>query len=74
MNKAVKIQGYEDRVREVMKLSGLSIVETARRMSCDPKVFHSGHQLNSGHLARFCAVTGCSADYILGLSREVKRK
>lgn len=74
MNKAVKIQGYEDRVREAVELSGLTFSEIALRMDRRRQLFYTGTQMNLGNLAKFCAITGVSADYILGLSREVKRK
>ena len=74
MNKTIKIQGYEERVFEAIRRSGLSVSEVARRMNGRRQVFYSDHQMHLGNLAKFCSVTGCSADYILGLSREVKRK
>ena len=73
MNRSIKIQGYEDRVRKVIYDSGMSIKEVSRQMDCDSKMFYNGHQMNLGNLAKFCAITGCSADYILGLRREVRR-
>lgn len=74
MNKTIRIYGYEDRIREAIFQSGMNITEVSRQMGIKRQNFYYGHQMNIGNLAKFCAITGVSADYILGLSREVKRK
>ena len=41
------------------------------------KILYEGeqrnHMLSAFHIARFCAVTGASADYLLGLKRKEVR-
>ena len=72
MNRRFKIEGYEDRLKLAITASGMTKYEIAKRMGVDRKVFcHSRDaQMNSGTLARFCAVTGESADWLLGLKKE----
>ena len=64
------IYGFWDRMEEAMFKSGMTKLEISRRMGVDRKTLYAPHDrrsLNSGYLARFCAVTGVSADWLLGL-------
>ena len=64
------INVYHWRVRKVIAESGMTSVEIARKMGCDRKVLGNTRvcMMSSGNLAKFCAITHVSADYILGLS------
>ena len=68
MNKSVYIQGYDERVTEAMLVSELSWSEIAQKTT----LARNHTMMHSGHLAKFCAVTGVSADYILGLKKEME--
>lgn len=73
-NRSIYTQGYDERVNRAIVETGMSKAEVARKMGCDKKTVHTtrGVMMNSGNLARFCAVTGVSADWILGLRREMR--
>ena len=66
------IRGFWERMEEAVTSCGLSKCEIARRCGFDRKVLmdyrNHDRMISSGYLARFCAVTGVSADWILGLS------
>ena len=65
------IYGFWDRVNEVIAEDGRSKNEIARRMGCDRKTLYpSGATMNPLYLARFCFVTGVSADYLFGLKSQ----
>lgn len=71
MDKGVYIQGFWERLDEAVAQSGKSKVQIAQQIGCERKaLIRSGHNrmLHSGYLARFCAVTGVSSDWMLGLS------
>lgn len=74
MKKRILIEGFWDRVDSVCYKSGLSKSEIAMRIGCDRKTLMQSQMncamMNSGYLAKFCAVTGTSADYLLGLKKE----
>ena len=74
MRKTIKIYGYHDRVKKAIEASGMTGREVAEKCGFKRTAFYACNtsQMNSGHLMRFCAVVGCSADYILGLKREMK--
>lgn len=73
MKTTVKIEGFAERLDQAIEASGLSKKEIARRMKMDYKVLMPyGWQMGSGALARFCSVTGVSADWMLGLRKEMK--
>jgi hypothetical protein len=74
MKKTIKIYGYHDRVKKAIDASGMTGSEVAKKCGFKRNAFCASRisQMNSGHLMRFCAVVGCSADYILGLKREMK--
>lgn len=73
MRKTIKIYGYHDRVKKAIEASGMTNREVAEKCGFKRTAFYDcTSQMNSGHLMRFCAVVGCSADYILGLKKEMK--
>lgn len=70
--KTINIEGYHERVREAIKESGMSAAEVARKAGIRRQTFYNTTMMHSGNLARFCAVTGVSADWILGLKGEMR--
>ena len=71
------IYEYEERLAEAIEQCGLSKTQIATRCGFDRKCFYpdkSNRMMSSGYLAKFCAVTGVSADWLLGLSKEMMRK
>lgn len=70
MKKSIYIEGYYDRLDEACRRSGMTKNEIALRCCFSRKVLYPGRMMNSGYLARFCAVTDTSADWLLGLRRE----
>lgn len=73
MQRRIVIEGFNERLEIACYQSGLSKKEIARRMKMDYKVLMPyGWQMGSGVLARFCSVTGVSADWMLGLRKEMK--
>ena len=65
------IYGFWDRMNEIILEDGRSKNEIARLMNVDRKnLYNLGYTMNPLYLARFCAVTGASADYLLGLKSE----
>lgn len=73
MNRTIYIDGYDERLTEAMLVSGLSWSEIAQKTGISRNTLARNHtMMHSGHLARFCAVTGVSADYILGLKKEME--
>ena len=70
MKKSIYIEGFYDRLDEACRRSGMTKNEIAIRCCFSRKVLYPGRMMNSGYLARFCAVTNTSADWLLGLRRE----
>lgn len=70
-----KIYQFQERVEETIKHSGMSKCQIARLAVFDRKIlsFHLGWHLSAYNLMKFCQVTGVSADYLLGLRKEIKR-
>ena len=64
------INCYHWRVRNAIIESGMTCSEITNRMGCDRKILSNTRtcMMSSRNLARFCAITNVSADYILGLS------
>lgn len=67
------IEGFWDRVEEVVYNTGLSKCEIARRMGGERKLLITGkaenRMLSAGYVASFCAVTGTDANWLLGVRR-----
>ena len=73
MNKPFRIEGYDQRLSQAIEESGLSALEIAKRMGVSRKTVQPGTRacgMHSSNLARFCSVTGVSADWLLGLRRD----
>ena len=66
------IDGYHQKVQKAIAESGRTATEIARLMECDRKVLSSTSNcmMSALHLSKFCAITGVSADYILGLKGD----
>ena len=70
MKKATLIEGFWDRFEEVVTEDGRTKAELAKLVGCHRKTLYSRASVPSPvYLARFCAITGTSADYLLGLRR-----
>ena len=64
------LQGFWDRIEEAVGRSGLTKAEITRRMHVERKVLWRGpdeRDMNCLYVARFCAVTGTDANWLLGL-------
>jgi len=72
MKESKTIDVYHKRVRKAIAESGLNNKQIAELMNCERKILSNTRtcMMSSYNLARFCAVTHVSADYILGLSDE----
>lgn len=74
MNRSVMIYGFEERVREVCnewQASGRRMEDLADLMGIGRShLYTSGHMWQGYKIAKFCAVTGVSADWLLGLKEE----
>ena len=68
-----RLYGFWDRINQACKDSGLSKKEIARRGGFDRTIIsHPCSGVMSGvNLFKFCAVTGVSADWLLGLREEL---
>lgn len=68
------IFGFWERVDEAVKASGYTKTDIARKISgsesCRSLLCRSTGGMNTYTLAKFCAITGCSADWLLGLKKE----
>lgn len=73
MSEHIKLEGFWERIDETIVDSGLSKTEIARRSGFERRVLNGASEnrmMSVGSLARFCAVTNVSADWILGLRSE----
>ena len=71
MNVNPYIYGFWDRLNGVVKESGMSKAKIAEKIGCNRKVLtDQGGTLSPLYLARFCVVTGASADYLLGIKER----
>ena len=73
MNRKNYINGFFERVDQVCFESGLTRSEICKRMGYDRKALYESSGFSTLKLARFCAVTGTDANWLLGLSRERKK-
>lgn len=73
MKHGIYIDGFFERMDEAVEESGMSKMEISRRMKASPTCLSNMKTRrimpSSGLLAKFCGVTGASADYLLGLKR-----
>lgn len=70
MNRSIKIAGFAERKKLVLdewRASGKSIQSLANKMGAPRTHMYDDYMWGSGKVARFCAVTGESADWLLGL-------
>ena len=76
MEKGIYIEGFWERLEEAVRLSGMTKTEIARRIGCDRKSLYelsrTRRMLHCGYMAKFCAITKVSADWLLGLKREMR--
>lgn len=75
MNRRIVIEGFNERLELAIAESGMNRSEIARMMGMNRKVLipsTTGCQMSLGPLAKFCAITGVSADWMLGLRREME--
>lgn len=74
MNNTILINGFWDRVDKTIQQSGMTQNEISRRMGYPEKYITEAkrhwNMPNSGALAKFCGVTGASADFLLGLKGD----
>ena len=67
------IEGFWERIEEAVSRSGLSKKQIAERGGFNRKDLSpatTNCMLSARNLAKFCAVTKTSADWLLGLSRK----
>lgn len=71
MKKNTYIIGFQERIDKAVLDSGMSKTEIARRGGFERKVFYpKEHQMMSpAYIAKFCAVTGTDANWLLGVTR-----
>ena len=70
--KRVYIDGFVERLEEACYNSGLNKTEIARRCNFSRKQLmrrQTHWMMNSGDLAKFCAVTKTDANWLLGIKR-----
>lgn len=68
------IYGFWDRFDEALTNKNISKNELARRVGCDRKTLYrsSGVTPNALYLVRICVQLDVSADYLLGIKKEMK--
>lgn len=71
MKKNTYIEGFHERLDTACLRTGLSKTEIARRAGFDRKTLHPmKHQMmGSAYIAKFCAVTGTDANWLLGVKK-----
>lgn len=75
MKTTVKIEGFAERLDQAIEASGMSRNQIANLMGMERKVLlptSTGCQMGSGVLVKFCGITGVSADWLLGLKKEMR--
>ena len=69
MKKRTMIEGFWQRMNAVME--GKNKNELAKRIGCDRKTLYGNDgTLSPVYLARFCAITGTDANWLLGITTE----
>lgn len=63
------VRGFDRRRDEACYRSGLTKAEIAKKCGFNRKTLYS-RNMNSLYLAKFCAVTHVSADWLLGLKER----
>lgn len=74
MKKREYVEGFWDRINVAVRQSGLSKIEITDRMGVNRKLLYGTdcENISSLNLARFCAVTGTDANWLLGLTGDAK--
>lgn len=67
MNRQHELTGFEKRLDESIKRSGMTVTEVMEKTGLCRQVFYRGEHIHVYTLYQICKVTGASADYILGL-------
>ena len=67
-----EFRSYQRRVMNAIIKTGMTTSEVAKKMNCKRGTVYGGdrHMMNAYTLIKFCMVTGASADYILGLTKD----
>jgi len=71
MNNIKYIEGFYERLNEACRRYGKTKVEIAKECGFDRKNLsapYNNRMLSSGNLARFCALTGTDANWLLGVT------
>lgn len=69
MKQRTRIEGFWQRMNAVM--AGKNKNELARRIGCNRKTLYGNDgTLSPVYLARFCAITGTDANWLLGIRGE----
>ena len=69
-----KIYQFQERVEQAVQESGMSKLKIAQLAGFERKVLYpQDWHMSAFNLMVFCQVTGVSADYLLGLRKEMKR-
>lgn len=71
MNRTIEIEGFWERLDQAVNESGKTKTEIAKTCGFDRKSFYRRQGMpHAGFIARFCAETAVSADWLLGLERR----
>lgn len=73
MNRKTYIEGFYQRLDEACRRSGKSKVAIAKLCGFDRRVLmnkYNNTMMNGGNIAKFCALTGTDANWLLGVSRS----
>lgn len=74
MNRHQQVEGLWERVEQVCFETGMTKREICKRMGFDRKALYDSSGFSTLKLARFCAVTGADANWLLGVTRERNEK
>lgn len=77
MKRSSPVEGFHERKWQVINewiAKGRSIHEITDYMGMRRQYIYRDVNWSLGRLARFCAITGESADWMLGLTRERRRR
>lgn len=74
MNRHQQVEGLWERVDQVCFETGMTKPQLCKRMGFDRKALYDSSGFSTLKLARFCAVTGADANWLLGVTRERNEK
>jgi hypothetical protein len=71
MKQKLYIQGFHERLHQACLDTGLPKTEIARRCNFDRRILNPAPytMMTPVYIARFCAVTGTDANWLLGVKR-----